>query len=152
MLLGDDEHPYETFVLTPKEVQERAERARHEFMTVQPHPDGMKQEDQIWWEDLGQQYRREGVRHLIIGESAPAGGTFLYSADSTLFRRTLEAFREVYGDRCGTGEGFLHWFHDHGWLLLDLLQSITCPNARSDVLDGSSSRVWRLGLRIYTPR
>ena len=48
VLLGDDEHPYETFILTPEQVQERAGRARHDFMTARPHPDGMKEEDQLF--------------------------------------------------------------------------------------------------------
>jgi|GEM_PF-2316687 len=46
VVVGDDQHPYETFILTPQEVADRAERARHDYMTALPHRAGMKEEDQ----------------------------------------------------------------------------------------------------------
>lgn len=71
-------------------------------------------------EDAHQRYRPEIVRHLMIGESAPNGGTFFYHANSLLFRHTHRAFQTAYGSACGEGEAFLDFFRDHGFFLDDL--------------------------------
>lgn len=65
-------------------------------------------------------YRPECVRHLMVGESAPAGGTFFYYANSILYRQTRDAFRNVFGEACGAGDAFLRYFRDRGFFLDDL--------------------------------
>ena len=73
-------------------------------------------------ETLRRQFRPDPVRYLMIGESAPAGGTFFYRANSALFRHTRDTFAAVYGSDVGDGSAFLRWWQDHGWYLEDL-----CP-------------------------
>src|SRR5688572_24876523 len=49
-------------------------------------------------ERLRQAYRPEDVPLLFVGESAPAGGTFFYQADSNLFSAIHEACVRAFGD------------------------------------------------------
>ena len=62
----------------------------------------------------------EKVRALLIGESAPAGGTHFYLANSNLFRGVREAFARVYGRGVPDGDAFLLFFQHHGYWLIDL--------------------------------
>lgn len=71
-------------------------------------------------EEERQKYRPKNIKCLFVGESAPAGGTFFYFADSLLYRQTLTAFREVFGDKCGDGVAFLRFFMGQGFYLDDL--------------------------------
>ncbi len=50
------------------------------------------------FERLRQQYRPLGpIRLLLVGESRPAGGSFFYLANSTLYRATREAWQAAFG-------------------------------------------------------
>lgn len=70
-------------------------------------------------EQLRARYRPDDIVVLFVGESAPAGGSFFYQADSNLFFATREACDLAFG---GVPEGpaFLRWFHDRGFWLYDL--------------------------------
>jgi hypothetical protein len=65
-------------------------------------------------------YRPDPVVVLLVGESAPAGGTHYYLANSLLFLAIQEAARRVYGGRVPNGEDFLAFAQDHGIWLVDL--------------------------------
>ena len=65
-------------------------------------------------------YKPEKVWVLLIGESAPAGGTHFYLANSNLFRGVREAFARVYGRSVPDGGAFLLFFQHHGYWLIDL--------------------------------
>ncbi len=71
-------------------------------------------------ERLRARYRPSDVVVLFVGESAPAGGSFFYQADSNLFLATREAcglaFRGV-----PEGRAFLRWFQTQGFWLYDLV-------------------------------
>ena len=70
-------------------------------------------------EALRQRYRPDDIVVLFVGESAPAGGTFFYQADSNLFRATREACTLAFGN-VPDGPAFLWWFRDKGFWLCDL--------------------------------
>jgi hypothetical protein len=70
-------------------------------------------------ERLRSQYRPNDVEVLFVGESAPDGGTFFYSADSHLFHAVREACVRAYGD-VPEGDAFLDWFRDRHFWLYDL--------------------------------
>jgi hypothetical protein len=55
-------------------------------------------------------FKPEKVRVLLIGESAPAGGTHFYLANSNLFRGIKVAFARVYGRSIPDGDPFLQFF------------------------------------------
>ena len=75
--------------------------------------------------DLRSRYRPECVRVLLVGESAPAGGTHFYFANSNLFRATREGFLQALGSTAiPDGAGFLGAFRDSCWWLVDLAD---CP-------------------------
>lgn len=65
-------------------------------------------------------YKPAEVDVLLVGESAPAGGSHFYLANSNLFRGVRQAFVEVYGVRTPEGEAFLRFFQEHGYWLVDL--------------------------------
>ena len=70
---------------------------------------------------LRERFRPAHVTALFVGESAPAGGTHFYLANSNLFRATREAFAETYGaDAVPDGPRFLREFQDRGCWLVDL--------------------------------
>ena len=72
-------------------------------------------------EQLRSRYRPADVRVLFVGESAPAGGTHFYFANSNLFRATREAFGRGLGvAQPPNGEAFLEWFRELGCWLVDL--------------------------------
>jgi hypothetical protein len=70
-------------------------------------------------ERLRARYRPSDIVVLFVGESAPAGDSFFYQADSNLFLATREACDLAFG---GVPEGreFLRWFKDRGFWLYDL--------------------------------
>lgn len=70
-------------------------------------------------EALRQRYRPDDIVVLFVGESAPAGGTFFYEANSNLFRATREACALAFGN-VPDGTAFLRWFRDQGFWLCDL--------------------------------
>ncbi len=70
-------------------------------------------------ERLRRRYRPDDMVVLLVGESAPAGGTFFYQGDSTLFTATREAFERAFGSM-PVGEGFLGRFREMGFWLYDL--------------------------------
>ena len=73
-------------------------------------------------EDLRAQYRPGRVETLFVGESAPAGGTHFYLANSNLFRATREAFVLAFGEAAvSEGPRFLREFQDRGCWLVDLV-------------------------------
>lgn len=65
-------------------------------------------------------YKPEKVWVLLVGESAPAGGTHFYIANSNLFRGVRDAFTRVYGRSIPEGDAFLRFFQHHGYWLIDL--------------------------------
>ena len=72
---------------------------------------------------LRSRYRPADVRVLFVGESAPAGGTHFYLANSNLFRATREAFG--LGLDLPTppdGSAFLEWFRELGCWLVDIAE------------------------------
>lgn len=70
-------------------------------------------------ERLRERYRPSDVVFLLVGESAPAGGTFFYRADSNLFHATREAFVRGLG-AMPEGEAFFERFKELGFWLYDL--------------------------------
>lgn len=71
-------------------------------------------------EGAREKFRPTTIKHLVVGESAPRGGTFFYFANSLLFRQTRTAFYEVFGKVCGDGQQFLRYFQDKQFFLDDL--------------------------------
>jgi predicted HTH domain antitoxin len=72
-------------------------------------------------DDLREQFRPSRARILFVGESSPAGGTHFYRANSNLFRATLDAFAQAFGeDEIPDGPRFLREFQDRGCWLVDL--------------------------------
>jgi hypothetical protein len=65
-------------------------------------------------------YKPEKVCVLLIGESAPAGGTHFYLANSNLFRGVRGAFARIYGRSVPDGDAFLLFFQRRGYWLIDL--------------------------------
>jgi hypothetical protein len=72
-------------------------------------------------EQLRARYRPDDVKVLLVGESAPAGGTFFYQADSNLFHATREAFVRAMGPM-PDAERFLEKFKDLGFWLYDMAE------------------------------
>lgn len=72
-------------------------------------------------ENLRRSFMPPRVRLLFVGESPPAGGTFFYLGNSTLYKYTEEAFAKVNGTRANAQpSGFLNFFRDCGCYLDDL--------------------------------
>jgi hypothetical protein len=68
--------------------------------------------------DRRRTHRPSRVVVLLVGESAPAGGTHYYLANSLLFQAIHEAARRVYGRRTPEGEDFLAFAQGLGiWLV-----------------------------------
>ena len=70
--------------------------------------------------DRRRTYRPDRTVVLLVGESAPAGGTHYYLANSRLFHAIREAARRVYGRRVPEGEDFLTFAQGRGIWLVDL--------------------------------
>jgi hypothetical protein len=73
-------------------------------------------------EALREQYRPDDVVVLLVAESAPAGGTFFYEANSRLFAATREAFERAFGSM-PEGEAFLERFADMGFWIYDMVET-----------------------------
>ena len=73
-------------------------------------------------ERLRSSYRPDNVRLLLVGESAPANGTFFYDdTDSVELRsRTMEAFSNALDTTFASDAEFLRLFKDAGCYLDDL--------------------------------
>lgn len=71
-------------------------------------------------EEIRKKYRPNKIHVLFIGESAPAGGTFFYLANSNLYRYTQESYESVYKEECIKGIDFLNFFKNLGCYLEDL--------------------------------
>lgn len=71
-------------------------------------------------EKLRQHYRPSDIVVLFVGESAPAGGSFFYQADSNLFFATREACAQAFR-AVPEGRDFLRWFKAHDFWLYDLV-------------------------------
>ncbi len=71
-------------------------------------------------ERLRDLYKPDDVVVMLVGESAPAGGTFFYQADSNLFHATREAFIRGMGPM-PEGEAFLQKFKELGFWLYDMV-------------------------------
>jgi hypothetical protein len=70
-------------------------------------------------ERLRRRYRPDDIVVLFVAESAPAGGSFFYQADSNLFFATREACELAFGS-VPQGRDFLRWFQARGFWLYDL--------------------------------
>jgi hypothetical protein len=70
--------------------------------------------------DRRRTYRPDRTVVLLVGESAPAGGTHFYLANSRLFHAIAESTRRVYGRRVPEGEDFLAFAQHLGVWLVDL--------------------------------
>lgn len=70
--------------------------------------------------DRRRKYRPDNTVVLLVGESAPAGGTHYYLANSRLFHAIREAAGRVFGRRVPEGEDFLTFAQGLGIWLVDL--------------------------------
>jgi hypothetical protein len=70
-------------------------------------------------EHLRSRYRPRQIRLLFVGESAPAGGTFFYAENSTLYFETRAAFGRAF-PKLLSDTAFLDLFRDLGCYLDDL--------------------------------
>ena len=70
-------------------------------------------------ERLRRRYRPQRIRLLFVGESAPAGGTFFYAENSTLYFETREAFAKQFREELAN-RSFLDFFRGLGCYLDDL--------------------------------
>jgi len=91
-------------------------------------------------EELRNKFRPDFISTLFVGESAPAGGTFFYCGNSTLFREMKKAF--------GNRDSFLDDFKRKGFYLDDLVLTPVnkFPNAerkrlRWDAIEELASRL-----------
>ena len=65
-------------------------------------------------------YRPPEIRLLFVGESAPAGGTFFYAGNSTLYYETHAAFARALPTQMVATRPFLEMFKELGCYLDDL--------------------------------
>lgn len=70
-------------------------------------------------ERLRRRYKPAPITLLVVGESAPAGGTFFYAANSTLYREMRTAFVAALPQMFALGD-FLETFRAAGCYLDDL--------------------------------
>jgi hypothetical protein len=68
---------------------------------------------------LRRRYKPPQITLLFVGESAPAGGTFFYARNSTLYREMCTAFVAALPQMFGSGD-FLETFRTAGCYLDDL--------------------------------
>ncbi len=71
-------------------------------------------------EALLARYEPRTVRTLFVAESPSSGPRFFYLGNSQLFRYTVRAFHDVWGDKVGDGQAFLEWFQSRGFYLVNL--------------------------------
>ena len=91
-------------------------------------------------EELRNGFRPDSISTLFVGESAPAGGTFFYCGNSTLFRE----MKKVFGNR----DSFLEDFKRKGFYLDDLvlvpvnnLPAIERKRLRRDAIEEFANRL-----------
>lgn len=97
-------------------------------------------------ERLRARYRPDDLQILFVGESAPAGGTFFYQADSNLFGAVREAAIRAHGP-LAEGASFLDWFRDQGFWLHDLSAkpvNRSRGRPRKDAVEAGTFRLARL--------
>ncbi|MBW6396299.1 hypothetical protein KPL78_00500 [Roseomonas sp. HJA6] len=99
-------------------------------------------------EALRLSFRPERVRMLMVGESAPAGGTFFYRANSNAYREIRKAFGRD-GD-----DGFLAWFKAQGFYLDDLVLTPINTTGRAERQSACEAGIAPLSERIrnYRPQ
>src|SRR2546422_11706979 len=104
-------------------------------------------------ERLREHHRPAQVRLLFVGESAPAGGTFFYAENSTLYFETREASVRAFPAQFA-GRPFLGLLKELGCYLDDLclapviqLPDSVRPRRRIDAEVSPAER-----LRHYDPR
>jgi hypothetical protein len=73
------------------------------------------------YETLRASYRPPQVRVLFVGESAPAGGTFFYRANSQVYRYLKKSLHIARPDLFSDDAGFLNEFRKAGCYLDDLV-------------------------------
>jgi hypothetical protein len=104
-------------------------------------------------ERLRQRYRPSQVRFLFVGESAPAGGTFFYAENSTLYFETRKAFARGVPAQL-VGRPFLELFKELGCYLDDLclepINHLPDPVRRQRRIDAEAPLAERL--RSYHAR
>lgn len=104
-------------------------------------------------ERLRTRHRPVDVRLLFVGESAPAGGTFFYAENSTLYFETRAAFARAFPEHL-PGRAFLDLFKELGCYLddlcLDPINQLPDPVRRQRRIDAEASLAERL--RRYDPR
>lgn len=104
-------------------------------------------------ERLRQQYKPADVRLLFVGESAPAGGTFFYAGNSTLYFETRAAFARAFSEQLA-GLPFLDLFKQFGCYLDDVclepINQLPQPVRRQKRIGAEASLEERL--RTYNPR
>jgi hypothetical protein len=71
-------------------------------------------------ERLRRKYKPARITLLFVGESAPAGGTFFYAQNSTLYREVRAAFETALPEVFGRRDDFLETFRALGCYLDDL--------------------------------
>ena len=72
------------------------------------------------------------MRILLVGESAPAGGTHYYRANSNLFTAVRDAVVRVYGASIPQGREFLDFAQSQGLWLVDLASEPVNHLARAE--------------------
>ena len=102
----------ETHASVAPRLSGRAAEATH------AHPPTARRADEI--ERRRRRHRPHRVTLLFVGESPPAGGTFFYDENSTLYFETRNVFQSVLGERVAGTEGFLDAFGALGCYLDDL--------------------------------
>jgi hypothetical protein len=85
---------------------------------------------------------------LLVGESAPAGGTHFYFANSRLFSAVEEAARVMYGLLTPTGTRFLDFARERGLWLVDLADGPVNRLGRVDRRSFVQSGMSRVALQI----
>lgn len=71
-------------------------------------------------EEHRRSFRPANVRVLLVGESAPAGPTFFYEANSNLFRHARAALDGILGTAGASAREFFERFRELGFYLDDL--------------------------------
>jgi hypothetical protein len=104
-------------------------------------------------ERVRQRYRPPEIRLLFVGESAPAGGTFFYAQNSTLYYETRTAFATTLPTQIAATRTFLELFKGLGCYLDDLclepinhLERAARHQRRSDAEGSLAQRI-----RGYSP-
>jgi hypothetical protein len=103
-------------------------------------------------ERVRQRHRPAEIRLLFVGESAPAGGTFFYAENSTLYHETRAAFARALPTEFAAGP-FLDFFERLGCYLDDLcLEPVNhLPDAMRRQKRSDAEESLAVRLRNYSP-